>query len=463
MTGLARVTIKAPHRRVDVALPDGVPVAEFLTEVLHHAGDGLADDGESHGGWLLRQADGTGLDPTSGLAAQGVRDGAVLHLVPAATHWPEAEYDDIVEVIVEGTRRSGAAWTAATTRTAGRAVAGIAAGLGLVGIWLSGPDWRLPAAAAMGTALLLIIAGTAVSRAYGDAAAGAALASYALPYAVLGGALMLAPGSALSETSGDERVSLFLVGSMALLVASIVAGIGVGHRLRVFVCGTVTGLLGAVSALLAYLVTPAGAAAIVLTTIVTAAGAIPLLAIRLGRLPLPVTSLPSDLQDSGSGLDPQPDRALVFAAVARTDEVLTGMLLAAGVAGTVAAGTVAWHGGVGGRILVGLTSVALLLRARLFVTVHQRLPLLGAGVAGMATLAVAVMGGRADGGNLVVATLLALLSVIIAGAAMRYATRAPSPYLGKAADVLEALCVVSAVPCACAVLGLYGLARGIVG
>src|SRR4051794_26216887 len=56
--GLARVTISAPNRRVDVALPEHVPLAELLPEVLRHAGEGLADDGEKHGGGGGRRAPG---------------------------------------------------------------------------------------------------------------------------------------------------------------------------------------------------------------------------------------------------------------------------------------------------------------------------------------------------------------------------------------------------------------------
>src|SRR5690349_24953239 len=81
--GLARVTISAPSRRVDVALPEHVPLAELLPEVLRHAGEGLADDGEKHGGWVLRRTDGVALATSQGLYPQGVRDGEVLHLVPA--------------------------------------------------------------------------------------------------------------------------------------------------------------------------------------------------------------------------------------------------------------------------------------------------------------------------------------------------------------------------------------------
>src|SRR5512138_1155770 len=123
--GLARVTISAPSRRVDVALPEQVPLAELLPEVLRHAGDGLADDGEQHGGWLLRRSDGSVLVGGQALAAQGIRDGEVLHLVPARTEWPEFEYDDVVEAVADAARRQGGAWSPGATRVAALVGAGV--------------------------------------------------------------------------------------------------------------------------------------------------------------------------------------------------------------------------------------------------------------------------------------------------------------------------------------------------
>src|SRR5437773_573806 len=41
VTGLARVTVNAPRRRLAVALPEQAPVAELLPELLRHAGAGL--------------------------------------------------------------------------------------------------------------------------------------------------------------------------------------------------------------------------------------------------------------------------------------------------------------------------------------------------------------------------------------------------------------------------------------
>src|SRR5438477_11585980 len=94
-TGLARVTVHTPQRRLDVALPEHLPLAELLPELLRHAGEGLPDAGQAHGGWALRRADGSPLSVGGGLAPQGVREGDVLHLVPARAGWPALEYGGV--------------------------------------------------------------------------------------------------------------------------------------------------------------------------------------------------------------------------------------------------------------------------------------------------------------------------------------------------------------------------------
>ena len=138
---LARVTVAAPQRRIDVALPDGLVVAELLPHLLRHAGEQLADEGETHGGWVLRRATGTTLDPSKSLVGQGVRDGEVLHLAPGRVEWPEFAYDDIVEVIASGSRRTGRTWGNTATRNTGFAAAGAAFAVGLAQVLLSGPPW----------------------------------------------------------------------------------------------------------------------------------------------------------------------------------------------------------------------------------------------------------------------------------------------------------------------------------
>jgi type VII secretion integral membrane protein EccD len=457
-TGLTRVTISAPQRRVDVALPDGVPVVELLPELLEHAGEGMADNGERHGGWLLRRGDGTALSPGTALTTQGVRDGAVLHLVPARAEWPELEYDDVVEAIAAGARRYGFGWNDRATRITALVVAGVALAAGLWAVLRSGPQWTVPALAALGVAAVLLLAGVVFSRAYGDVVAGAALSAYAMPYAFVGGLLLLAGSAPLSQI----RPWHLLDGAVALLVTALVGGVAAAYGLRLFVAGATAAMLGSLAGLLGLFTTTTGAAAAALTLLVTGIAAVPLLAIRFGKLPMPIVMLPTDTASAGRSLAPQPERARVFASVARADEMLTGMLLGIAVVALVSSAILVRPAGIAGRLLVAVAAAAFLLRARLFVTVRHRVPLLAAGAGSYGLLALALLGGRPSTANLAVVAGLALAALLVAVAGARYAGRAPSPYLGRAADLLDALCVVSVVPVACAVLDLYRMATGLI-
>ncbi|MFG3683094.1 type VII secretion integral membrane protein EccD [Micromonospora chalcea] len=454
-SGLARVTISAPRRRVDVALPEQVPLAELLPEVLRHAGEGLADDGERHGGWVLRRTDGGVLATAQALLPQGVRDGEVLHLVPARAEWPELEYDDVVEAIVDGARRRGAAWSARATRAAALGGAAVPLAVGLVAVVAAGPGERgWPVAAAV--ALILVLTATAASRAYGDGAVGATLGGYALPWAATAGALAVASGDPVGPIPGLRWVGApeLLVGSVALLLVAVLGLLGVASRSRVFVAGVTVGVAGVVSALGGLLLDPAGAAAVLLAVLVFALGGLPLLAIRVGKLPLPPLTLPSP-----AGTRDLPDRGRVHAAVARAEEVLTGMLLGHALLAVGAVAVLVATGRTAGLLLAAVVAGVLLLRSRLFVAVRHRVPAIVAGLAGYALLG-AVLAERAGPAGrfaLAVGGLALALAAVTAGAT--YARRPVSPYLGRLADLTDTALVVAVVPVACAVLGLYDRAR----
>ncbi|WP_030438210.1 type VII secretion integral membrane protein EccD [Actinoplanes subtropicus] len=463
--GLARVTISAPSRRVDVALPEHVPLAELLPEVLRHAGEGLADDGEKHGGWVLRRTDGAALATSQGLYPQGVRDGEVLHLVPAHNAWPELEYDDVVEAIAEGARRRGSAWTASSTRTATLAAAGVLLGVGLIATMLVGPAWNAAAYVSLAVAIVLAFAGVTASRAYNDGRAGAAFGAYAMPYAFAGGALLVASIdrvgvlAPLPWLGGSE----LLAGSVALLIVAVLGGVGVAASLRLFTGGVVVGLLGAVSAVVSMFTTAAGAAAVLISVLVCGIGALPLLAIRFGKMPTPPVTLPTGTDGSagftaGSVLDSareRPDREVVFAAVTRTEELLAGMLLGHAVLAAGAFVVLAASGSLSSRLLLAVSATSLLLRSRLFVTLRQRVPLVVGGLVGVFAFGVGLLRSASALLLLVLVAAALLLAIVTVVAGATYSTRPPSPYLGRAADLVDTLVVVSVIPVACAVVGLY--------
>ncbi|HET6534190.1 MAG TPA: type VII secretion integral membrane protein EccD [Actinoplanes sp.] len=466
--GLARVTISAPQRRVDVALPEHVPLAELLPEVLRHAGEGLADDGEKHGGWLLRRTDGVALTTAQGLFPQGVRDGEVLHLVPAREEWPELEYDDVVEAIAEGARRRGAVWSPTSTRTATVLAGLVLLAIGLAAVLVAGPDWSGAAYLGLGAGLLLTLTGVTASRAYGDARAGAALGAAAMPYAFAGGALLVTSGAAdrvgvftpLPWLGGPELLS----GAVALLLAAVLGGIGVGSALRLFTAGATVGVFAALAALTSMLTTAAGSAAVLISALVCGVGILPLLAIRFGGMPTPPVTLPTGSVAEGftgassPGLDAvreRPDRATVFAAVSRTEELLAGMLLGHAVLAAGAFTVLATSGSLSARILIAVSAAALLLRSRLFVTLRQRVPLICGGLVGVAALGLDLLGEARTGMMIAVTAAGVLLALATVAAGATYSRRPPSPYLGRAADLLDTLVVVSVIPVACAVVGLY--------
>ena len=445
---LARITVCGPHRRLDLALPGHVPVAELLPELLRHNGDGLADDGERHGGWVLRRADGAPVSAGQALRQQGIRDGDVLHLVPGRTYWPEPEYDDVAEAIAAAASQQGRTWSAATTR-------GYA--LGAAGLWL-GAGWLVLVGAGTGTAeraRVAVLVGAAVlavgvlaGRVWRDAAAGVVLGAGSLPYAFAAGLLAAGDGDPVGLRPDDwPTAAAMSTGLLVLLGTAVTAGAAVPAGGPIFVAVVTVAGLGSMAAIAASTVTgAAGAAAGLLVVVGCGVGLLPRLAVRLGQVPTVVGTS---------------DR--VPGAVARAEQLLTGMLIGYAAVGVAASVVLAQVGGVVGVVLVGVVGLAMSLRSRSFVSTRQRPPLL---VAGAAATTLSVFGALpaylpVSPSTLVVAVGMVAVSTAAVGA--RYAGRSPSPYLSRAADLLEITALVSVVPLAGAVFGLYRWAVGLLG
>ncbi|WP_432835343.1 type VII secretion integral membrane protein EccD [Dactylosporangium sp. CA-092794] len=454
--GLARVVLAAPKRRLDLALPEQIPLAMLLPGVLPRAGEALADDGLDHGGWVLRRTDGSTLDLSRTLAAQQVRDGDILHLAPRYEEWPELEYDDVVDAIAAGARRYGVAWSPAATR-----VTGLAAGLFLLFgtltlLLLAGPAWTVPAIIALVIAAGLLTGGFALSRALSDATAGTTLGAASLVYAFAGGLLLLGGDEPLSRLGAPHTIA----GAGALLVFAIVGYLAVGANVRLFAAGIAIGTLGVLAGLLG--LTSLGAAecaAALVGVLVLLAPALPLAAVRLGKVPVPQLPRTSDdlLQQ-----DPVPPAAATYAAVARADEIFTGLLFAFAVLNVASFWLISREAGLFTGILVGVVAAAGLLRARLFATVRHRVPLLLTGLAGAALL-MARLAGASVPVQVGVGVALLLVAVAAVTAGMRYSARPPSVYLGRLADILDVVLVLASIPIVCQVLGVYAWVRALAG
>ena len=458
-TGLARLTISAPRRRIDLVLPDHVPLAELLPTVLDYAGETAPDDGEKHGGWSLRHVVGKALVTTQSLAMHQIRDGEILHLAPRYADWPEGEYDDVVEAIADGAKVLGAPWQGRHTRRTALGIAVVTGVLTVAAVLSTGPNWLLAGAVTTAVGFALLVIGLVMSRAAGDSMAGAVIGAIGLPFVFTGGYVVLGGDLSLRELGAPN----LLAASAALLLAGVVGFVGIADMLRVFTAAALIGLIGMAAALIGLTpLTTAGDAAIIATVAVALLPMCPLLAIRLAKLPMP--ELPQTAKDLvKEGSPPPKDR--VFTAVIQADELLTGLLTGAAAVAGVSTVVLSVTGTQPGEaLLVGTIACVFLLRARLFPAVRQRLPLLAVGVLGLFLLGAGAVLTLSSGQVLALlfGGVLPITGIVVA-AGLNYARRTPTPYLGRMADIVDILLIISMVPLACLVIGLFGLVRGLAG
>jgi type VII secretion integral membrane protein EccD len=456
-TGLARIAVVAPSRRMDLALPEHLPLVGLMPAVLRQA-DEEPSDGTSHGGWMLRRSDGSPVDLTRTLAAQNVRDGETLHLVPRRTEWPELAYDDLMEAVADGARRRGVVWSPFATRLTGLIVAGVLLLLGLVVIVASDQPGWLGGVVALGAAGLLLVCGIVLSRAMADSLAGAVVAAAGLPYAFVGGVLVIGTGESVWALGAPH----VLLGSAVLLLSGLLGLLGVGDATRVFVAAVFVGFWGMVGGLIALgAMDAAQGSAIVVGAVALLLPAMPLLSVRLGKMPMP--ALPRTAADLLRD-EPQPKREVIYQATARADEVFTGMVFGAFVVTIAGLIVLTATGTLSALLLAGIISLGYLLRARLVSTVRHRVPMLAVGLVGLGLLPLVGAADASTGARVLAVLPVALVAAgLSAAAGLAYSRRAPSPRLARLGDIFDILLQLAVVPVACSVLGLYGFMRAING
>jgi type VII secretion integral membrane protein EccD len=251
-----------------------------------------------------------------------------------------------------------------------------------------------------------------------------------------------------------------MLGSAALIVFSVAGLTGVAATRSVFVAATGAGIAGLFGALLALAGMPAtGAAAVTLTVAIGVLPGYPSISVWLGRVPVP--ALPSRAEEILSDR-PAPARDDVFAAVARANQLLTGGLFATAVVSVCGAGVLVISGHRTADVLAVIAAVALLLRARLFAAPPQRIPLLASGVTVLASLMVTLtLRASTTHGRLSLLLAELALAGIVLAAGLVYSRRAPSPRVGRLADIIDVLALMALVPLACGAAGAFHAIAGL--
>jgi type VII secretion integral membrane protein EccD len=443
---VCRITVVGPRHRVDLALPSGVPFAQLFPPIAHFS---QLEAGEAPGGWVLQRLGERPFAPSATPAAVGLLDGELVYLRPRVEELPEMLIDDIADEIA-GVHGGAGRWVSGDARRVAFGAGALALMAGVAVIARSAtPD---PVAVAGALALLLVAAAASAARAAGDTVAGTVLGYAALPYAFLAGA------DAVGMSHGGGPWHAGAVGTLAGFALAALAAVlsAIAVTLPVFLGPAAAGLFGVLACWLVVTwpsLGAAGSAALVSTGVLALMPLIPSLAFRLAGLRLPpVPASADDLRDDAL-LMPAAD---VRPRAAAADRIVVGAVAAVGLTSAGAEIALGLEHGVLPRVMAAVLACALLLRSRAFPGRAQRLWLMAVGYAGLALL------GAAAGGLVAVLVLAAAAGVVMAAGAWLPGHR-PSPFWGRAADVLDLALVASLVALALGVAGILHYLHGLGG
>lgn len=389
-TGFCRVTVVAPDSRIDVALPEDIPLADVFPELLRLSGQSLPKGAPA--GFHLVRRDGTVLDSSLPLIAQQVRDGDLLSLRPFADSLPGAVYDDVADAVATAVGADRSQWSQQQLRASG--LIGSVLLLSLLGfaLWfsdLSHDMHSLPGLISGLTAVLLTALAGVRARVYDDRGSALALGLAALPHALIGGSGIVAP--ALGH--GPGRIQ-FLAGCATVLVVSVLLTVLLPRGDAPFVAAVLVSAVGTAATFAAILSgasareVAAGAAVIAVALL----GFLPQLSARFARLPVAFHAP----QQAATRGEPDAEAAegadytRIAARARRGHELLGGLV--GGCAAVVVGGAavLSFTDSRWPELLALALGIAATLRARLFRHTSQVLCLLVAGILSLGLLIVGV-------------------------------------------------------------------------
>jgi type VII secretion integral membrane protein EccD len=439
---------------VELSVPADVPLADLLPTIIGYAGDDLDEEAVEAGGWVLQRLGAEPLDDERSAEALGLRDGEQLYLRLRRESLPQVHFDDVIDGVTAGLEARDDSWRPALTHHVALGLALSALAGGLVLLVLSHDIGPLRGVAAAVTGGLLLLGAASAARAVGDAGAGTALGTAAVPYLALAGAL-------LPTGSGDLTPARLLAGSSAAAGGAVLALAAVACSAPLFLGLLITAVAGAVSGAGTLAGLSSVETAAVLAVLMMAFGAfLPGLAFRLSGLKLP--ALPRSADELQEDIEPYPaqdvlDRSAVADGYLTAFHVVTAVLCAGCL--TLIARASGWPA----VTLAAALSLLLILHAREVGSLWQRLALIVPGVYGLALLTAkwALMLGATGrlgllAGLTAVASALAIASWAVPG-------RRLLPYWGRAADLLHSALALSLLPLALTEAGVFAWVRGLSG
>ncbi|MCK1797201.1 type VII secretion integral membrane protein EccD [Streptomyces sp. XM4193] len=476
-TGYCRVTVVATGSRIDVALPEDVPVADLYPEVQRLTGQ-APGEGELVGHHLVRR-DGSVLDSARTLLGLGVTDGEVLTLRPFARSLPPVVFDDVSDAVASAVTRDRTLWNDRYLRISGLVGAVALMSLMALVLWFADSADRdmhgLPGVVAAVAAVLLLVLAPVRARFYDDPGSATALGLAALPHAALAGSALLP----LQEGHGVGRLQ-FLLACAAVLVAAVVMISAMPGNDALFVGAAVLGTTGVLATFGAILGdgSALAAASVCAPVAIGVLAFLPGMSARFARLPIGYAAPRSGYDSSDNSeedpfapADPGPiDAERIAAQARRGHEVLIGLVggFSAVVVGSAA--VLGFSGNLWAQLLALASGLALLMRARLFRYSAQVACAMVAGATALTLLVVGLvlnstelLGGSQGSGlrTLWLSAALAAGALLLMAIALIVPRSGLTPFWGRLLDIVEIAVLLSLTPLCLAVLDVYTSARAL--
>ncbi|MFG2631470.1 type VII secretion integral membrane protein EccD [Streptomyces sp. NPDC048473] len=460
VVGLCRLTIRAPEKSLDLAVPSDIPFADLLPVIVGQAGDGLDEAGVEHGGWVLQRIGGDPLDGEGTPDSLELRDGTVLLLRPQIEALPPVRYDNLVDAVSTTVRGLPFAWTATISRWSLRLMM-TAALLGCLAMIAMPGDVGSRIMLSAGAALLILAGAGAAARVLDDRPGGVLLGLVATGFLVLCGVFVV--GDPLSSPrTHQEAGAQLLAGSVAGAIGAVLALTVVAAFAVVFTAAAVLCVAGAVGGILMLSLdmSSSDAAAGVAAAAVIFGAFVPMLSFSLSGLRLP--PLPTNAEQLEEGIEPHSGDDIAGRASA-TDHWISGFYLAVGAICAASMAGMARHPDTPQIVTSALLALLLVLHARNLGTAWQRLALITPAALGILMLVTAYARDHGPGARLLTGGVLLLIAALLAVMGWTVPGRRMLPHWGRAGDVLQSVTAVALLPTVLWTLGVYQALRAING
>lgn len=463
------MTILAKHTQVDMAIPVDVPVALVIPSVVdmvaqHSRSNDFDNDGERYepAEWVLARIGHPPFSNSLSLGEHGVRDGELLMLESASHTAPTPLFDDIMYNVAIADADHYRSWTPKTARITGSVLAAVTMLVGCFGL-LAAPDalpFWVTGSLALLVAILCVVAGTVLSRMYGDTSAALVLGGCALPTAFTAGMLLV------PDHYGWAHLLLgaTLFGATAVL-AWRVTGVG----LALFI-GAAAASVFVIPAALVGLLTeqPVKAIGAVVAAVGLAGLSLsPRVSMLLAKLPLPPVPSPGTPIDPTED-DPDDHRALptLDALRARSERarnylagLVTATTLVTVVGALLAIDATADDPYWPGIALALVCAAVLMFRSRTYAGAEQAIVLIAGGASIVLIMLVGVALEMRQPLVVFGAALAILVAALVIG--LIVPNQSATPPMRRAVELLEYAFVAAVLPLVFWVAELYSLVRGL--